>query len=63
MVKGFGFPLEYVLYDLSYANLAMLGATLPNYGRRKETSSGEEIIDASDPRNKDRVRNFLDSIE
>lgn len=67
VVKGFGFSLDYVLNELSYANLVMLGATLPSYDRRRghedRHARGEETIDASDPRNRERVRDILNSID
>ncbi len=31
-VKYFRFPIEYILYELSYVNLVMLSATIPDYG-------------------------------
>ena len=64
-MKGFRFPLDYVLYDLSYANLILLGATLPSYDpdRKKRTPQGDqEVVRADDPRNKDKVRQFFNSV-
>lgn len=60
-VKGFGFSVEYALYDISYANLILMGATLPTYDSKAKDgrSGGEDIIDAEDPRNKDKVRQFF----
>ncbi len=63
--KAFGLPIEYVLYDMSYANLILYGASLPTYSSKKDKSKGrgrdEEIIRADDPRNNDRVQAFLDA--
>lgn len=42
----------------------MYGAVLPSYRSRKsESDSEQEIIKADDPRNRDRVRKFLEDIE
>ena len=56
--------MEYVLYDLSYANLILLGATLPSYDSEKHKTShkNEEVIRAEDPRNKEKVRQFFKSV-
>lgn len=59
--------MNYVLYDLSYANLILLGATLPSYNSEKSKSdraskSNEEVINADDPNNKDKVRQFFNSV-
>lgn len=69
MVKGFNFPFDYVLYDLSYSNLILLGATLPSYdaekkkgGRQTGKRLDEEVINASDPKNRKRVKDFFNSI-
>jgi hypothetical protein len=57
--------MDYVLYDLSYANLILLGATLPSYDSEKSKASShrhEEVINAEDPRNKEKVRQFFNSV-
>ena len=56
--------MEYVLYDLSYANLILLGATLPSYDSEKHKAShkNEEVIKADDPRNKEKVKQFFKSV-
>lgn len=58
--------MDYVLYDLSYANLILLGATLPSYNSEKNKSdrakSNEEVINADDPNNKEKVRQFFNSV-
>lgn len=50
---------ESFLYELSYTNLIMLGAALPSYDTDKDDESKEEVIDASDPANQERVREIL----
>lgn len=50
-VKAFGLPVGYVLYDLSYANLVLLGATLPTYGAVGRRGGGRGGVDAGDSRN------------
>lgn len=51
---------------MSYANLNLYGASLPSYhkpdGEAKQKKD-KDIINASDPRNKNRVRDFLNSID
>ena len=65
--KAFGLPIEYVLYEMSYANLILYGASLPTYSskndKNKSRSQDEEIIKADNPRNNDRVQAFLDSVD
>lgn len=66
MVKAFNLPIEYVLYDLSYANLTLYSASLPSYKSPKDKDKKQcnhDEIDAGDPKNKDKVRAFLDSID
>lgn len=51
---------------MSYANLTLYGASLPSYKSPKEKDEKRgkhEEIDAGDPRNKDKVRAFLDSMD
>lgn len=54
--------IEYVLYEMSYANLILYGATLPSYKKKKDGKGGkggkgndEETISADDPRNNERI--------
>lgn len=66
MVKAFGLTFDYVLYEMSYANLQLYGASLPTYkkpkDKDKDADSKHDNIDAGDPKNKDKVRAFLDAI-
>lgn len=43
----------------------MLGATLPSYGASKENSkkAQKDVIDASDPKNRQKVKDFFNSID
>lgn len=61
MVKAFTLPIEYVLYDMSYANIIMYSACLPSYtsGKDKKGNDDDEVINADDPRNRDKVRQIL----
>lgn len=66
MVKAFNLPIDYVFYELSYANLTLYGASLPSYKSpkdKKDKGDQQENIDAGDPKNKEKVRAFLDSID
>lgn len=58
MVKGFGLPIEQVLYGLSYANIILLSATLPDY---KATTKDEdtEQLDMSNPEHQERIDKIL----
>ncbi len=61
MVRAYNFTIEYVLYDLSYANMIMYSAVIPSYKSRKDkTADEEEVIDANDPKNRDRIDQLLD---
>lgn len=49
---------------MSYPNLILYNAVLPSYNTKdKSDGSGQEVIKADDPRNKERVKQFFDSIE
>ena len=63
-------PLDYVLYDISYANIVMLGATLPSIKSHKQRNgasaaeaAGKDVIDAEDPKNRERVKKFFQSVD
>lgn len=61
VIKAFRLPVDYVLYDMSYANLVLYGASLPAY-RSPKTKNGkkqEEVIRVDDPRNSDKVLKLL----
>lgn len=61
--KAFCLPIEYVLHEMTYANLILYGASLPTYRSRKDRERDGEDIDASDPGNADKVRAFIKSSE
>lgn len=52
---------------MSYANLLLYGASLPSYHNKKQgkdkDGKQQEVIKADDPRNRDKVKQFFDSIE
>lgn len=61
-------PLDYVLYDISYANIVMLGATLPSIKKQRNGATaagaaGQDVIDAEDPKNRERVKKFFSSVD
>lgn len=58
MVKGFGLPVEQVLYALSYANIVLLSATLPDY-KAKTKEEDNEILDMSNPEDQDKIDALL----
>ena len=67
-VRGYNLPIEYVLYELSYANMILYSAVIPSYKSRDKKDGGgdgkkkQEEIKADDPSNKEKVRKFLDEI-
>ena len=66
-VKAYNLTIDYVLYEMSYANMVMYGAVLPSPKHYKDREKGgaakdEDIIRADNPNNKQRVRDFLNSI-
>lgn len=60
-------PIDYVLYDMSYANMVLYGAVLPSYHAKDKGAGGtgkkQEVIKADDPKNKEKVRQFFDNID
>lgn len=51
---------------MSYPNLILYNAVLPSYNPKDKSGGsdrGQEVIKADDPRNKERVKQFFDSIE
>ncbi len=67
MVKSLNLPIDYVLYEMSYPNMLLYSASLPSYRKPKDKNDSKgqkhENIDAGDPKNKDKVRAFLDAME
>lgn len=61
MIKGFNLPIDYILYELSYANLIMLSATLPSYD--KEEKEEEEVLDMSNPSDQARIDQLLGIVD
>ncbi len=65
-VKAYNLPLDYVLYDMSYANMVMYSAVLPSYDSKKDRGSEtgkQDIIKADDPRNSEKVLALLQNAE
>lgn len=49
---------------MSYVNTVMYGAVLPSYGTkkdRKKKGGRQEVVKADDPKNRDRVKQLLDT--
>ena len=64
MVKAYTLPIDYVLYDLSFANLTMYSAVIPSYTPKDDKGKGkQEKIKADDPRNRQRVSDLLASFK
>jgi hypothetical protein len=55
--------VEQALYDISYANIIMYGATLPSYSTKRDSGSLKDAnIDASDPRNRQKVIDAINKL-
>lgn len=50
--------MEQVLYALSYANIVLLSATLPDY-KAKTKEEDTEILDMSNPEDQDKIDALL----
>jgi len=59
-VKAYNLPIDYVLHEMSYANMIMYGSVLPSYNSKKtDDGGGGSAINADDPKNRDEVRNIM----
>ena len=62
--KAFSLPFDYVLYDMSYANVIMYSAVLPSYNSKKKNgAANQKVIKADDPKNRDKVREFFENCD
>lgn len=61
VAKAYNLSLDYVLYNMSYANMILYGAVLPSYGRDK--GKRQDVIKVDDPRNKDKVKAIFASFD
>ncbi len=62
MVKGYNLTIDYVLYEMSYANMIMYGSVLPSYNNKDkgaDNNNDNEVINADDPKNRDKVRSIM----
>lgn len=63
--KAYGLPFDYVLYELSYANMTLYSAVLPSYHspkdkeRRKGQRDDGVRVKADDPKNTGKVMEML----
>lgn len=60
MIAGFAksFPqyrFDEIIYGISYVNIVLYSSVLPGYDDSKQ----EDVIDATDPRNKEKIREIL----
>lgn len=56
--KAFGVTPDYALHRLSFANLTMLCATLPDSGAT-DKKTNKDTINGDDPQNKHKIRKLL----
>jgi hypothetical protein len=60
MVISYNLSIDYVLYEMSYANVIMYGSVLPCYRHESDKDSKDnEVIDADDPGNRELARNVM----
>lgn len=54
---------DYVLHDMSFANIRLYSAVIPEYRSKAKGKGGkdERIINADDPRNRDIYMRFVKS--
>jgi hypothetical protein len=55
--KAYTYTPDYILYEVSYANLILYSSVLPSSDDEEEKE--EEIINADDPKNKDLINHEL----
>lgn len=62
--KAFNLPFEYVLYDMSYANMILYGASLPSYkspkGKDGNKAVEDEVINGDDPEKQAEIDKLFD---
>lgn len=61
-VKGLGMTFHEALYDISYVNLVMYSATIPDYTTKDDEAKKQreqEVVRADDPANNDKVLAIL----
>ena len=63
IAKAYNFPIDYVLYELSYPNLILLGAVIPSYQGVKDKKKDEEVIREGDERHRDALRELFDKAD
>ena len=63
IVKAFNLTIDYVLYDLSYVNLMLYGASLPSYkgpkGKNRE-GQNNKVINGDDPTKQAEIDKLFD---
>lgn len=63
IVKAFNLTIDYVLYDLSYVNLVLYGASLPSYkGPKGKNGEGQnnKVINGDDPTKQAEIDKLFD---
>lgn len=63
--KNYVLPFDYVLYEMSFANVQMYNAVLPTYdseSKKDKKKKDNDIIWADDPKNKAKVDDFINHI-
>lgn len=66
LAKAYTLPFDYVLYDMSYANMTLYGSVLPQYDAdkdKKEENPPQKVVKADDPANRELVRKFFEECD
>lgn len=59
MAKAYNLTFDYILYEMSFANVRLYNAVLPSYSTQKDNKDSDKILNGDDPRNKDAVNNAI----
>lgn len=64
MVKAFGLTPDYVLHEMSYANVRLYSASLPSYRKPKDAGKGsgkdDVVINGDDPEQQAAIDKLFD---
>lgn len=68
MVKAYNLPFDYVLYEMSYANMVLYSMALPSPRIKKNGEAGggrreHEVIRVYDKKNRGKLKDFFESID
>lgn len=59
MAKAYNLTFDYILYEMSFANVRLYNAVLPSYSTQKDNKDSDKILNGDDPCNKDAINNAI----